>query len=237
MNQEKPILFSTPMVQSILAGRKTQTRRLIKPQPPNSGECLETPCRDGSYDKNMKWFNYWDWGFPDDADESFTAIPKYQVGDILWVRETHYCFGMFVDVEGEYTKHGKPQRQFHDFTVHYEKDYHYEDSPPDMDEQIHSKRWHKRPSLFMPKDIARIFLEVTDVRVERLQDICMHDAIAEGIEEVAKYNFKDYLGQQSNGFMNPIASFRSLWQSINAKKCPWKSNPWVWVYTFKRIGG
>lgn len=117
----------------------------------------------------------------------------------------------------------------------------------------------------MPKEAARIFLKVTNVRVERLQDISEDDAIAEGIDrfENTLFNetrYKDYtdgkrrdkefnqypetakqIGYSHFGgnpwpdWRDPISSFQTLWQSINAKKHPWDSNPWVWVYEFERI--
>ena len=117
----------------------------------------------------------------------------------------------------------------------------------------------------MPKEAARIFLKVTNVRCERLQDISEEDAIAEGIDrfenslfnetryrdytdgkrrdkdfnrypEIAKQvGYSHYGGNPWPDWCDPITSFQSLWQSINAKKHPWKFNPWVWVYEFERI--
>ena len=93
-----------------------------------------------------------------------------------------------------------------------------------------------KPSIYMPKKRARIFLEVTNVRVERLQDITEEDAIAEGIERVSiapfVHRFKNYLC--NNKFIGPKESFKTLWMKINGIDS-WKSNPWVWVYEFKQV--
>ena len=111
---------------------------------------------------------------------------------------------------------------------------------PDMDKPLSG--W--KPSIFMPKEAARIFLKVTNVRVEKLQDISEEDAIAEGIAVSSKvgsdghYYYKDYndtTDWPEVGWMHASTSFQTLWQSINAKKYPWESNPWVWVYDFERI--
>lgn len=195
----KPILFSTEMVQAILAGRKTQTRRLtgleIPNQKPSSYEFL-------GWDKNIAVFKSPEGKFRD-------CEPRYREGDILWVRETT------ADLRG---------------TFRYRAD-------NDSDLKLFTG-W--KPSIHMPKEAARIFLKVTNVRVERLQDISEEDAIAEGI---ASFNhgfggsprgvwYRDYKHLSHN--CRPRDSFRTLWQSINGKKHPWDTNPWVWVYTFEQ---
>jgi hypothetical protein len=98
--------------------------------------------------------------------------------------------------------------------------------------------WKWKPSIHMPKDAARIWLMVTDVRIERLQDMGDDDAIAEGVEEIHPAPFlirwKDYADPTGELFTEPIDSFRSLWQSIYDKRgLGWQKNPWVWVYTFE----
>ena len=186
----KPILFSTEMVQAILAGRKTQTRRILKVK----------GCREFVPDPTWSLEDCEKWG----------AKPKYQPGDILWVRET----SIFLHNKWIY-------------------------KADNLSEMKLFSGW--KPSIFMPKEAARIFLKVTNVRVERLQDISEKDAIAEGVDmlgETKQYNwkyYKNYNKSQDYTFMSPIDSFESLWQSINAKKHPWESNPWVWVYEFERI--
>ncbi|HRZ96023.1 MAG TPA: hypothetical protein P5084_00590 [Paludibacter sp.] len=212
----KPILFSNEMVQAILAGRKTQTRRILKVK----------GCREFVPDPTWSLEDCEKWG----------AKPKYEPGDILWVRET--CG-----------------------TTAIGNMYKASVCSPDVNKPLSG--W--KPSIHMPKEAARIFLKVTNVRVERLQDVSEDDAVAEGIDrfENTLFNemrYKDYtdgkrrdkdfnrypemakeIGYSHFGgnpwpdWRDPISSFQTLWQSINAKKHPWESNPWVWVYTFKRI--
>ncbi len=133
---------------------------------------------------------------------------KYSIGDILYVRETFTPFGM------GYLYKADTLPLFQDLDIKWE------------------------PSLFMPKVAARLFLEVTNIRVERLQDITEEDAIAEGIEKINsyllnKYRYKDYL-IKGEEWRDPIKSFMTLWQSINGKES-WVENPFVFVYEFKRV--
>jgi hypothetical protein len=182
----KPIIFSTPMVQAILDGKKTQTRRVIKDKDITNNFDIDV---DGSA------YAYINPATGDSCPP--TAIAKYQVGDILWVRET---WGK--DENGEYvyrTNYGTTE----------------DDSfPPSM------FKW--KPSIHMPREAARIFLKVTNVRVERVQDITAHDAIREGMESEIPFDTVD--------------EFKELWNNLNAKRgCGWESNPWVWVVAFEKI--
>ena len=195
-NNFKPILFSTEMVQAILAGRKTQTRRVIK--------IKSTPFSENFTE--AEWKNHLN------RAGAKLLYGGFKKGDILWVRETYGTTAI-----GNMYKASV--------------------CSPDVDKPLSG--W--KPSIFMPKEAARIFLKVTNVRVEKLQDISENDAIAEGVDmlgETKQYNwkyYKNYNKSQDYTFMSPIDSFESLWQSINAKKHPWESNPWVWVYEFERI--
>jgi hypothetical protein len=188
---EKPILFSTPMVQAILNGRKTVTRRVIKGITdlfiPFENPVVEL------FPVDNQWYCY-DSGYPEDGADLLKA--PYQICQRLWVRET---WGYFTILGG-----------------HKRENIVYRADEPDND----SQKW--RPPIFMPRKYSRITLEVTGVRVERLQEITEEDAIREGI----------CMGQQFN---SPIEPFRLLWDSINSKKYPWASNPWVWVIEFKRV--
>src|SRR5690606_23485655 len=209
----KPILFSTPMVQAILEGRKTQTRQIVKT---TEGEyffceCTDVDCRKciAKTGEPCYWMN--------DEHTLCSACrgldnmesANYQRGDILWVRETWR--------EGLYSKYS------------YITDY---------PERIISRLYNKgiwKPPIHMPKAAARIFLEVTDVRVERLQDISNDDVIAEGIKVIDKDEaYLDYEGYPEP-FAEPRGSFFSLWTSINGQAST-DANPWFWVYEFKRIG-
>jgi hypothetical protein len=180
----KPILFSTEMVKAILEGRKTQTRRVIKPQPSSNVYVEYTP------KGNPFWF----------VDHR-PISPKYQVGDILWVRETWTLM--------EPTCNEGP-----DF-------YLYKADEPVCENSPWFSKWH--PSIYMPKEAARIFLEVTDVRVERVNDISEEDAKSEGCDKLLMTT-----SSAKNNFMN-------LWNRINERRGHgWETNPWVWVISFKK---
>lgn len=187
---EKPILFSTEMVRAILKGQKTQTRRVIKPQPPDGVGRIRGPelYEPAKVDRNGElvpgepvYGVYDDWG------EWGAKFPYGQPGDVLWVRETWCNAGVFGYV------------------------YRATDSLPV------SVKGGWRPSIHMPREAARLFLLIKNVRVERLQDITEEDARAEGAIGI-----------------EPISVFMNLWNSINGKRYPWESNPWVWVIEFER---
>lgn len=176
----KPILFNTEMVRAILDGRKTVTRLVIKDQ------------------------HQWEL---DTLTDIFACIePPYQVGDILYIRETFAQAGEHI--------------------FWYKSD----DNP-----QLRNILWS--PSIHMPKEAARIFLRVTDVRVERLQDITGEQVLKEGIRATAANVFdlgNDYI---TEGIDRGV--FQTLW-NINVKKSDldkygWNANPWVWVIEFERL--
>ncbi len=195
----KPILFSTEMVQAILAGRKTQTRRIVKIKgsiPNNETKPLSTHSCNSVY-----YF----WGH----DE--VACPYGSPGDILWVRES-FTFNPI----------GKT-------------DYLYKA------DSLVPKFIKWKPSIHMPKEACRLFLKVTNVRVERLFEISENDAALEGVlcdVEIPVnfkklYYYRDYTGNTS-GCADARSSFMTLWKKINGESS-WKSNPWVWVIEFERI--
>lgn len=215
-----PILFSTEMVESILLGTKTMTRRTKGLEKFNNPE--DRP-HDELWEENPgRWFYA---GMKDgvlhmecmDTFESFETKIPYNVGDILWVRET---FRLTQPYDPE-TYHFGYKNGFNSDDPASEK---YDFSEPDQ--------W--RPSIHMPKEACRIFLKVTDVRIERLQDITEQDAISEGIisdiEPILHY--KHYL-KDDHWYQNPIRSFESLWSKINGQPS-WDANPFVWVITFER---
>lgn len=199
----KPILFSTPMVQAILAGTKKQTRRVVSlPKSIEFPEEVEfTRLQSGYPDGIRAVFGYMD------EPNSF-SVRGYQVGDILWVRET------WMD-EPNGSK------------------YKYKASVSNQYLEEWKGCW--KPSIFMPKEASRIFLKVTDVRVEELQEITEADAIAEGIERMPKVHWwRNYLNKPLPGTSNAKHSFKTLWQSINGAES-WERNPLVWVYSFEQI--
>lgn len=198
--KERPILFSAPMVRAILAGRKTQTRRIVKPQP----SVIHRLYRDASILTNLLFRR---------KDQTIRS-PYGTIGDRLWVRETwaiHQC----ADSESE--------------RVHYRADCATGAEPccPYDGERI--KKW--RPSIFMPRWASRITLEITEVRVQRLQAISEEDAAAEGVSSPMPFKWRK--DEWQNETPN-IARFAALWESINGA-ASWAANPWVWAITFKMI--
>lgn len=212
------------MVQAILAGRKTMTRRAVKFKsldPASVGAVHQ----DGS----GKGWIAWQPGkniTPEDTkaaypDEAGFKCPYGQIGDVLWVRET------FRTIKGNVTG----------------SEY---DFPDDTLYAADGACGPFRPSIFMPKAACRIFLEITDIRVERLNDVSEEDAVAEGVEWrimgpeygrlQGKRLYKDYAhpNELLTGPVFAKDSFEYLWESINGAES-WKTNPWVWVVPFKQI--
>jgi hypothetical protein len=199
-----PILFSTPMVQAILAGRKTQTRRVVKPQPPSwcdvFGKTAFTPERHISGRGESR----------EGYGEKFIKCPYGQPGDVLWVRES-WQITDFLHVSDE--NYG----------------YIYKASENGRDWEQNSEGWKWKPSIHMPKAACRIWLKVTGVRVERLQQIPVEDCTKEGIEGYDGH-WKDYLTNGETTYRT--TSFVTLWKSINGIE-NWNANPWVWVISFE----
>ncbi len=225
--KERPILFSGPMVWAILEGRKTQTRRVVKPQPPFG-------CKYGingaeSHALCSKIGDAACWVPPTAKSvDNRLPCPYGKPGDRLWVKETH-SIGFSATagpIMVTYLDERKPS-----VIVGGEMKMHPEAPDGSVDWCL---AFNKRPSIHMPRWASRITLEIVRVRVERLQDISLDDAKAEGPSNCdSKHFFGDYRD-----------CFRVLWDSINGKpnKCsgliygnPWASNPWVWVVEFRRI--
>ncbi len=187
--KERPIIFSSEMVRAILEGRKTQTRRVIKPQP--------------KIDISMC-----DPYLPALIDGKYVGCPYGQPGDRLWVREN---FMIQLPQSQEYP-HGE---------VEYAADYPIPiDGGPIF--QFEGGGSAMTPSIYMPRWASRIMLEITGVRVERVQDITHQDAVAEGIQECPGYT--------DDGCDCVYAAYAKLWDSINLKRgFGWNTNPWVWV--------
>jgi len=210
--KEIPILFSTPMVRAILEGRKSQTRRIVKFPPSNYPNSWDGGKIEG--DKAL---------FYNSAnDREYDArCPYGQPGDILWVRETFYAWGHWTRVTTTGINSVKREYHFYDLTLSENKSYLYEDCPP----EIVLKRWglgyHKRPSIFMPKEACRIHLKVKSVNAQYLNDITSEDAGKEGII-------------QADGIGSYVPAFVSLWDKINGPES-WNSNPLVWAIEFERV--
>lgn len=239
--KERPILFSAPMVRAILEGRKTQTRRPIKPQPPADGYTLHTVIGSTGPQSDIGKHR---WLLSDDVLSSefgdLFSCPYGQPGDRLWVRETWaevcgsedgVCNGL------ECLEHYFDYRA--DTGAKYPGNWPAEFSRDEVPDDI---RW--RPSIHMPRAASRILLEITRIRVERLQEISEEDAIAEGVLPQVWHD-EEAGGQPVTGYENylpegyvvlPTAkeSFASLIKSIYGPGF-WDRNDWMWVVDFKRI--
>lgn len=205
--KERPILFSAPMVRAILEGRKTQTRRVIKPQPMPALPSTPTPIDEVKkiLGKMVKS------GRPYIATEgkatghALPGSPYGKSGDRLWVRETFNT---------DWADDGPIYRADGGSAI----------------EAGYSREPRWKPSIFMPRKYSRITLEITGMRVERLQDISEDDARMEGGPNVLGF----VEGKKVYGHENYRAWFKSLWESINGAES-WAENPWVWVVEFKRV--
>jgi hypothetical protein len=209
--KEGPILYRAPMVRAILEGSKTQTRRVIKWPIIDRSMCVEL---DESYGPDL--------ASPRDSIDHLSPYGK--VGDQLWVRESFWAYGKW---EQRYSE--KKQRMewcFVDMTVERDRLYQYADPTP---EKFRHRRdidpaWWPRNSIHMPRKASRIQLEITAIRVERLQDISEADAIAEGVTfEPTHPRHQQHMGKDA---------YQRLWESINGDGS-WDANPWVWIVEFK----
>ncbi|ENY6067781.1 TPA: hypothetical protein MXP62_004075 [Klebsiella pneumoniae] len=222
---ERGMIFNAEMVRAILDGRKTQTRRIMKVQPESNqlGLLLITDSTKHSDIGKYHWAESNATG--NHVRSKLFLCPFGAVGDRIWVRET-FCPVDDTQYDGE---------KWVDFraTPRYEASHPAGwDSAPNDAEAL---KW--RPSIHMPRWASRILLEITDVRVERLNAISEEDARAEGIIDGGCLNCGE---PEPCGCANPepdaTDAFAYLWQSIYGQE-NWNANPWVWVISFERIEG
>lgn len=215
--KERPMLFSAPMVRALLDGSKTQTRRVMKPQPE------PIPHRPGDY--------WW----PCNAFQSMVSVSDTRApgahgmagdacqygahGDHLWVRETWHCDHFEVQ-KGPYLEVPEARE-----LLVYRAD---SERPYEAEQPV----W--RPSIHMPRWASRILLEIISVRVERLNDCSEVDALAEGVKAEPCDHVR--LSCEEIGCCGPTAKgmYAALWDQINGAGA-WAVNPWVWVVEFKRV--
>jgi len=218
--QEKPILFSGAMVRKIIEDLKTNTRRVMKPQP-----FLEHG-KDGSWwflDRSKDGYGKTNSAWKDGDKPFWTYCPYGKPGDRLWVRES------FIHVDATYCYEASTSIPVDPARTIYRAD----ETDPGYGP------W--KPSIHMPRDLSRLTLEIVSVKVERVQDISEEDAKAEGcpVIQVTHHPCSEIerLIKQKHGVGTYPAKrhFQFLWDSINAKTNPWSSNPWVWCITFRRI--
>lgn len=212
--KERPIIFNAAMVRAILEGSKTQTRRVLDlPHLKRSDtRGYDWTWRGQAPIKTIKQQQRHPGGCWQDVRHArlLSFCPYGQPGDRLWVRE---AWAMDRVYDGRPPSVGNPL-----FTRWFAAD-NTKDGPSNCNDE----RGKGRPSIHMPRWASRITLEVTDVRVERVQEISEFDIRAEGLT-------------RSDHGPNIHASFRLLWDSINAKRgYSWESNPWVWAITFRKL--
>lgn len=232
---ERPILFNAEMVKAILSGNKTQTRRIMRRQPDaveyfKRGEVTaDTDAKHAilrCYD-NPKGFKNCASGWSADATYK-TPFSEFNVGDQLWVRET-FCYGridefdstepaaryLYVDDSGDYC--GLPVYPIYKQYV--------------ISEGIEDDEVKWKPSIHMPRWACRIVLEITKIRIERLQDITKEDAKAEG------FDYSTHPSAIKMGYaVGARTNFRHTWEEIYGTTS-WNQNPWVWVVEFKVVQG
>ncbi|WP_406850082.1 hypothetical protein [Chromobacterium phragmitis] len=207
--KERPILFCAEMVRALLAGTKTQERRIIKPQPDVTEERLrEMDAWIDGFTLSQQVDGAWQHGFID------AKCPYGDPGDRLWVREARRRIGAECGCSESpccCPKHG---------------DIAYRATQDDAD-----SKW--KPSIHMPRAASRITLVITDVRVEQLQDISEADALAEGIHKQQMTGWFSVPGLNGAG-TTARAAYALLWNAINGPGS-WDANPWVWCISFQRV--
>ncbi len=213
--KEHPILFKGEMVTAILEGRKTQTRRLIKPQPFSTA--------DGSWHIELNprvGFN---------SQRTLRNMLPYhcphgQPGDRLWVKETWaiICNAALPLCSCE-TDEERKVNHYVEYRADTGNPYPGEWPEDEAKGNDEAPKW--KSSMFMPRWASRITLEIVNVRVERLQDIDNHESWKEGIQEFGKWIENEGVARDE---------YARLWNRINGAGS-WEENPWVWVVEFKRV--
>lgn len=226
--KERPILFSAPMVRAILAGRKTQTRRAVRKQFAPDADPAEVPASSPEGWQITGHSGLW-W---DDAASCFDdaiKCPYGQPGDRLWVRETWQ--GPLLEYAGDY------QRVNRGLSINNPEHcvYRATDKMDAVDDDGKELGW--RPSIHMPRWASRILLEITGVRVERLNDISEADSAAEGLyhDGDIPFNMPWFVEPEDvQGYSQAKDCYSVLWEQINGAGS-WDANPWVYVVEFKRV--
>lgn len=226
--KSRPILFTGEMVRALLAGTKTQTRRIIKPQPPIGVKVQFAPIYCGP-DMENDPRPMLAWRIPGWMDVKTRLCPYGQIGDQLWVRET-WC--RLTEIEPSPGSEECQTKTYYAAT----------ETEPVMlcdgdgfsaTRKDGGERSPWKPSIHMPRALSRISLEITDVRVQRLQEISEGDAKAEGCTET---QITEWRGRPdpSMKWGSHRESYRKLWDEINGSG-GWDLDPWVWALTLRRV--
>ncbi|WP_323117349.1 ASCH domain-containing protein [Klebsiella variicola] len=226
---ERGMIFNAEMVRAILASRKTQTRRIMKVQPESNqlGLLLITDSTKHSDIGKYHWAESNATG--NHVRSKLFLCPFGAVGDRIWVREGFFPAPLEMQSE-------PPRKTM--WNIAYRDGMQMEKlAPAEYNPTIYNyERW--TPSIHMPRWASRILLEITDVRVERLNAISEEDATAEGVPPAGSL-LPDYPGTfltPKGDFATAKVAFQRLWESIYGDEI-WKANPWVWVISFKRVEG
>lgn len=229
--KDSPILCSVEMVEAIGSGRKTQTRRVVKPQPTEYGLRWATACG-GDFaawqDPGLMLDEHSEAGGPCQR-----KCPYGRVGDRLWVRESHRLT--------KYEQNGEEWVKV-DYRVEVDGDcavrhFRWEDIPrKQRDRLARIKTWGKwRPARFMYRFLARIALGITEIRVESLHKISVADCVVEGYP-LGPMDDSLNLKQLEIGIASRRGWYRTLWDALNAQRgYPWESNPFCWVISFQKV--
>jgi hypothetical protein len=238
MAKEYGILFIPETIEAIEDDRKTMTRQICDRQPPawekmravgiDCPDCGKSFYFEGYKDEELYWWP--DNHEPHDASPAHIA-PKYQPGDWLYVKETFEVVHIDKSDPRNFVLHVK-------YTGSDEIFYKYE---CDYDYDFRKFKVKKYSKLHMPKFLARLWLEVESVKVERVQEISEEDAMAEGIEEIGQQKFHGNIWKnifksydKNITCCSAVAAFETLWIKINGQES-WDRNDWVFAYRFKRI--
>lgn len=239
MSKEHPILFSGPMIQALLEGRKTLTRRIVNPKTPEDFALMVNMNAGINVQQQI--------------DELIRcSSPFGQVGDALWVRE-NFRVNSWSPEEFEMTFRYEADKAISNQIVIENEDMYnrlweqscedlikagYEIDPDENFSNYDVDKLRLRPSIHMPRSVSRLQLENTNIHIERLQDISEDDAIAEGIDKNisgdGRLVYKNYFEDATSWHRHPQDSYRTLWQTLHGIES-WYVNPWVWVLGLKKI--
>lgn len=211
-----PLTVSTPLIKPIISGQKKVTRRIASLPP----LCAQDMAHIFAYGYKLQ------------------SIPcPYEIGDVLWVKEEHYVYGEWDKVDGQKTPTGEQKYRFDAFpgrTPYYSTD----ERPNHLPNSYAMEGWYKRLARFMPAAYARLFLKVTDIKLEKLQDITEDQAMDEGVEcgiyREGPNTLKGEFHLELNHHATYRAGFRYTIQTLHGRDI-WDQNPAVWAISFELI--